>query len=153
MYNVSRNCKCIPLLFSVLILCACGTSHRRLHGNLRLLDKHMLVEGSYVVIPNEGCEGCISTAESFVKKNIHAAANIRYIFTRIQSSKLLKIKLGNDVMSSNRVLLDTANIIEYPDKANNIYPMVIILHDGKIARVTYQSPASNGLSGLLNGEE
>ena len=100
----------------------------------------MPATGSYIIIPNQGCEGCISQAEAFVKKNITKKDSIRYIFTRIQSTKLLKIKLGSDIMSSNKVLLDTANIIEYPDKKNEIYPMTVTISNHRITNVTYQSP-------------
>jgi hypothetical protein len=85
-----------------------------------------------------------------VKKNIGGPDNIRYIFTRIQSIKLLKIKLGNDIMASNKILLDTANIIEFPDKKNDIYPMIVTVNNHKITNVTYQSPEADGLAELNN---
>jgi hypothetical protein len=134
MYNVR-------LIFSLLILCtACSEDHASLYHNIHALDNNMPATGTYIIIPNQGCEGCISQAEAYVKKNITAQDNIRYIFTRIQSTKLLKIKLGADIMSSNKVLLDTANIIEYPDKKKEIYPMTVTLSNHKISHVSYQSP-------------
>lgn len=142
MYNVR-------LTFSLLFLFACSTDNNSLRKSIDVLDEDMLATGSYVIIPNQGCEGCISHAEAFVKKNITRPDNIRYIFTRIQSTKLLKIKLGNDIMSSRKILLDTANIIVYPDKKNDIYPMVVTLQNNRIIHVTYQSPNANGLDELV----
>jgi hypothetical protein len=132
----------------MLIFNACSEEHAPLRKNIHALDADMLSTGTYVIIPNQGCEGCISQAEAFVKKNI-TKDNIRYVFTKIQSTKLLKIKLGNDIMSSRKILLDTANIIEYPDKKNDIYPMIVTVSNHKITRITYQSPTTGGLTELL----
>jgi hypothetical protein len=149
MYNVRLNYK-VLFLFITLLISACADKHASLHQAIDALDKSRLTTGSYVIIPNQGCEGCISTAEAFVKNNIGKADSIRYIFTRIQSAKLLKIKLGSNVMASNKVLLDTANMIEYPDKGKEIYPMIITVKDHHIDRIAYQSPDDDGLNALLN---
>lgn len=128
-------------IFSLIILCtACSADNSSLHRSIRTLDNHMLSDGTYVIIPNQGCEGCISQAEAFVKKNIAKKDSIRYVFTKIQSAKLLKIKLGTDILNSSKVLLDTANIIIYPDKKNEIYPMIVTLSENKISSIKYQSP-------------
>lgn len=146
MYNVRLNYK---LFFLLLLLSACADEHAGLHRAIAALDKRQLSTGSYVIIPNQGCEGCISTAEAFVKNNIGKSDSIRYIFTRIQSAKLLRIKLGSNVISSSKVLLDTANMIEYPDKGKEIYPMIVTVKDHQIRRIAYQSPDNEGLSALL----
>lgn len=147
MYNAKLN---YSLLLFLFILSSCSSNNESLRKNIAALDSNMLSTGSYVIIPNQGCEGCISQAEDFVKKHITGTDNIRYIFTRIQSTKLLKIKLGSDIMRSRKILLDTANIIEYPDKKNDIYPMIVTVSDHKITHVTYQSPTDGGLSTLLS---
>ncbi|UPK68520.1 hypothetical protein [Chitinophaga filiformis] len=146
MYNVRLNYK---LFFLIVLLSACADEHTGLNRAIVALDKHQLSTGSYVIIPNQGCEGCISTAEAFVKNNIGKSDSIRYIFTRIQSAKLLRIKLGSNVISSSKVLLDTANMIEYPDKGKEIYPMIVTVKDHQIRRIAYQSPDDEGLSALL----
>lgn len=148
MYNVRLKYSLIFLC--ALILGACSANNESLHKSINALDNNMLPAGRYIIIPNQGCEGCISHAEAFVKKNIGGPDNIRYIFTRIQSIKLLKIKLGNDIMASNKILLDTANIIEFPDKKNDIYPMIVTVNNHKITNITYQSPDADGLAELNN---
>lgn len=147
MYNVRSNYN--RIFFILFALTACTQKHTDLHQTIYALDSHKLSTGSYLVIPNQGCEGCISSAEAFVRNNFNKADHIRYIFTRIQSSKLLKIKLGSEVMASNKVLLDTANTIVYPDKKNEIYPMIITMRNDQITSITYQSPAADGLAALI----
>ncbi|MGO4291194.1 hypothetical protein [Chitinophaga sp. RAB17] len=139
------------MVFLLLMLFAnsCKEQYGQLTSVIKKIDTKTLPAGSYVIIPNQGCEGCISTAEDFVKKHYATNENIRYIFTRIQSSKLLKVKLGSEVMGSSHVLLDTANVIVYPDKAKAIYPMIITMSDGHITGITYQSPDSDGFAELL----
>ncbi|PSL32217.1 hypothetical protein [Chitinophaga ginsengisoli] len=148
MYNVRLNYNLLFLCITLLIT-SCTDKYATLNNTIGVLDKDKLSTGSYVIIPNQGCEGCISTAEAFVKNNISKSGNIRYIFTRIQSAKLLKIKLGTDVMASNKVLLDTADRIEYPDKEKEIYPMIVTMKDHRVDKVTYQSPDSDGLNVLV----
>lgn len=145
MYNVKWR---YSLLF-ILMAAACSKPDTALEKSIQALDPAAFTNGSYVIIPNQGCEGCISTAESFVKKHINTGADIRYIFTRIQSVKLLKIKLGADVMASEKILLDTANTIPYPDKRNEIYPMIVTVREHKVKEVMYQSPESDGFAALL----
>lgn len=149
MYNAKLNYSRLLLLLSILVMTACSDKHTKLREAIHALDADTLATGSYVIIPDQGCEGCISTAEAFVKDNINAPDSTKYIFTRIQSVKLLKIKLGNDVMSSSKVLLDTADIIEYPDKEKAIYPMIVSVKDHRIDKISYQSPDDNGLNALL----
>lgn len=146
MYNVKLNYKYILCL---LLITACADDHADLRKAIKTLDALQPATGSYVIIPNQGCEGCISTAEAFVKKHIDRQDNIRYIFTRIQSVKLLRIKLGSKVMSSSKILLDTTNLIGYPDKKKHIYPMIVTIKDHEIDEVIYQSPDDAGLDVLI----
>jgi len=105
-----------------------------------------------VIIPNQGCEGCISTAEDFVKRHYTSAQDVKYIFTRAQSLKLLRIKLGTEVMSSSKVLVDSGNVIRYPEKEKDIYPMIVTMKDGEITGIKYQSPEEDGLGVALEGK-
>ncbi|HEY1167160.1 MAG TPA: hypothetical protein VGE90_18425 [Chitinophaga sp.] len=134
---------CSLLLLSSLF--ACKQPHGELLHALRTVDGHLLPTGHYVIIPNQGCEGCISTAEDFVKRHYTSAQNVKYIFTRAQSLKLLRIKLGAEVMSSSKVLVDSGNVIRYPEKEKDIYPMIVTMKDGEITEVKYQSPEEDGL--------
>jgi len=103
----------------------------------------------YAVIPNQGCEGCISEAENFVITHASLSeSNVTYIFTKIQSLKVLKYKLGSKIYSLPNVKIDTANIIVFPKDENNIYPMFIYTQANQINKIEYQSPNQNGLINL-----
>lgn len=132
-------------LFFLFLLFACTQPHQELLSALRTVDGHLLKTGHYVIIPNQGCEGCISTAEDFVKRHYASSENVKYIFTRAQSLKLLRIKLGSEVMSSSKVLVDSNNVIRYPEDEKDIYPMILTMKDGEITKVMYQSPEEDGL--------
>ena len=149
MYNARRTFRWMKLMGLLLLAGGCGERYQQLAGTIKTIDQQELAVGNYVVIPNQGCEGCISTAEDFVKKHYASNDHIRYIFTRIQAVKLLRIKLGSEVMNSSKVLLDTANVIVYPDKTKAIYPMIVKISEGRITGITYQSPESDGLEELL----
>ncbi|MBV7532901.1 hypothetical protein [Chitinophaga sp. sic0106] len=115
---------------------------------VRSLDTQPVKNGMYVVIPNQGCDGCITTAETFVKKNVRSSPQIKYIFTKIQSAKMLRIKLGGEVFHDEHILLDTANTIIYPEPEKDIYPMILYIEKGEIAQVKYQRPGEDGLEEL-----
>lgn len=148
MYRLKWYCRL--LLLSSLF--ACKQPHAELLQALRTVDEHLLPTGHYVIIPNQGCEGCISTAEDFVKRHYASAADVKYIFTRAQSFKLLRIKLGNEVMSSSKVLVDSGNVIRYPEKEKDIYPMIVTMKDGEITGLKYQSPEEDGLGVVLEAK-
>src|ERR1044072_3110944 len=123
MTRILHNMYRLKLYCSLLLLSslfACKQPHGELLQALRTVDGHLLPTGHYVIIPNQGCEGCISTAEDFVKRHYTSAQDVKYIFTRAQSLKLLRIKLGNEVMSSSKVLVDSGNVIRYPEKEKGI---------------------------------
>lgn len=149
MFNAKLKCKGRLFLLLLLFANSCGEQYGQLTIAIKKIDPQALPTGSYVIIPNQGCDGCISTAEDFVKKHYATNDHIRYIFTRIQSVKLLRIKLGSEVMNSSKVLLDTANVIVYPDKVKAIYPMIVTISDGRIAGIIYQSPDTDGFAELL----
>lgn len=79
-----------------------------------------------VIIPESGCGGCISEAEHFFIE--YKEQNIYFIFTKVYSEKLLRLRLGK--------LLDRANV--YVDKYQsyitdkteiNIYPVIVDIRD------------------------
>ena len=151
MYTSTRNYK-IFLYTLLLGFTACAAPPDQLLQALHAVDAKPLSAGHYVVIPNQGCEGCISTAEDFVKRNYTRFPQAKYIFTRVQSIKLLRIKLGNEVMNNSRVLIDSNNIIRYPEQGKDIYPMIITIKENAIKGITYQSPGSDGLAELLRAQ-
>ncbi|SHK82645.1 hypothetical protein SAMN05444266_101274 [Chitinophaga jiangningensis] len=145
MYNVKFPGSFLLLL---VLLLSCRDKHTPLITVIRNLDTHPMKNGVYVVIPNQGCDGCISSAEVFVKTNVQSSPYIKYIFTKIQSTKMLRIKLGGDVIDDAHILLDTTNNIVYPDSDREIYPMIVYVKNNEITAVKYQRPGEEGLEEL-----
>lgn len=108
-------------------------------------------ELTYLVIPNSGCSGCITTTEAFVRDNYkgNKLKNIRYIFTRISNFKQFKFQFGNEILTSKNILIDRNNIFIYPDTEHYIYPAIIYRNQDHISSIDYQSPESPGLGNLL----
>ncbi|MDP1812501.1 MAG: hypothetical protein Q8K66_13965 [Sediminibacterium sp.] len=105
----------------------------------------------YAVIPNQGCEGCISDAEGYVVEHaLFDSDRVIFIFTQIQSLKVLKYKLGSKTSSLPNVKMDVTNSIFFPTTEKQIYPMFVYAIDNSIVKIDYQSPQSNGLINLSN---
>lgn len=106
---------------------------------------------TYVVIPNSGCSGCITTTEAFVRDHYKGdkLKNIRYIFTRISNFKQFKFQFGNEFLTNKNILIDKDNIFIYPDSENYIYPAIVYRSAQHISAIEYQSPENPGLGNLL----
>lgn len=93
-----------------------------------------------VIIPGAGCEGCILNSEHFAKE-YSGRSDILFIFTRIETLKLLKHKLGEQASLSKNILYDKENRFEVIEKGvNNIYPVVCYIKDKKVTDWCYVSP-------------
>lgn len=90
-----------------------------------------------VVIPGAGCEGCISESESFFKKNTNK--NIYFVFTKISSLKVLRLKFGEKLNSKN-VYIDLEKLFLSDDERINSYPIVFYIHDVKNVSWSYLEP-------------
>lgn len=92
-----------------------------------------------LVVPDAGCNGCISEAEKFVVQNCKTLKNVLFVFTNIKSKKQLKLRVGDSVYYHPMVIIDTIN--KYADNSsNNIYPKIFYLQKGNVEKVEYQSP-------------
>ena len=96
-----------------------------------------------VIVPNQGCGGCITLAEEFYA-DFSACDNIRFIFTNILSKKMLNIKL--EVNKSNTYLDSNNDILKILPSEAKIYPCIISLNEGEVVKITYQSPKEDGFS-------
>lgn len=94
-----------------------------------------------IIIPHQGCSGCITYAEDFYLK--HKNKNkLKFIFTHIISLKNLKNRLKIDIENS---YIDKDNkllSIGEPDK--NIYPCILQIKNGNVYNISYQSPYEDG---------
>jgi len=95
-----------------------------------------------IIIPRSGCAGCISNAMGFVVANIDSLDETLIIFTGIEDFKLLKLRVGTNVLTKKNVLVDSTEAI-----ANNIiYPQLIHLTEGKIMRTEKFVPSAHNSS-------
>lgn len=104
---------------------------------------------AYLVIPNAGCDGCISDAENVLKNTIKTALPVRFVLTNIVSMKMIKLKLGIDVANNPKILLDTSNLFNR-GILRSIYPKVFLMNsDGQVAKEVDVSPDEDGLGALI----
>ncbi len=135
------------LLLPVFIV-SCYKSGQSSHFE-RMLHKHfesILNKDAVIIIPNQGCGGCISYAEEFYLKHKN---NTRYyfIFTSVTSVKELRYRLE---INETNTFIDSLNFVPnyYIDKNATIYPCVLHLANKKIRKITYESPTENSLKSL-----
>lgn len=102
-----------------------------------------------VIIPNQGCGGCITYAEEFYKKYA-GCNNIRYIFTNILSVKMLNLRL--EINKNNTYLDSHNNVLKILPSKAKIYPSIVKIDSGKVIEVAYQSPEESGFS-IINYNE
>ncbi|WP_367915646.1 hypothetical protein [Leadbetterella sp. DM7] len=108
--------------------------------SLLRLDPDMYAYHDIIVLPNQGCEGCISSVENYVLTNFPELNATRIIFTRISSVKLLKIRMGDSIFHAPNVIIDSTNLFEFPQTEATIYPLFIKAENKKITDISVQSP-------------
>jgi hypothetical protein len=146
--NNTKFLELITMLLFLMNSTACKQSPHYSIDTFKNLDKGIINRKAIVVIPNQGCPGCISTAENFVIENAKKQTDILFIFTRISSMKLLRSKLGTEILQLENVIFDNKNMIEFLDDTKEIYPMIIFIHHGRIKKIKYQSPSEEGFTEL-----
>ena len=104
----------------------------------RLLDAEKIL-----LIPNSGCTGCISYAESFVLENLDKMVNTKIVFTAISSRKVLKSRIG-ELFNDESIIIDSTNIL-FKEDLISIYPTLISLVNKEIIKIEYQSPKNPDL--------
>ena len=130
------------LFILILIFSSCSFKNRgkAIEELENWLEQNRNVYSYCVIIPGAGCEGCILNTENLVRE-YYDRSDVLFVFTRIETLKLLKYKLGEEVSSSNNILFDTENCFEeVADGENNIYPVVCMIKNNKVVDWQYVSP-------------
>ncbi len=94
------------------------------------------------LVPNAGCDGCITMAESFIVDNIDKHQNFITIFTDTKSHKALKLKIGERVFNHDRVFIDRQNLF-YSGSLMSIYPLIAYIEMGQVHTIVEVSPENN----------
>ncbi len=112
-------------------------------SSMRLIESFeyydLLKNKTILVIPNAGCEGCITSAESFTVENFEISNKIAFVFTNISSTKILKGKLGADVYFHQNVYIDSLNHF-YSGELMNIYPVILYQKNNRVVKTVEVSP-------------
>lgn len=94
-----------------------------------------------ILIPNQGCGGCITTAENFYKQ-YQEREQFLFIFTNVISRKMLAFKVQ---INPGNTLIDTDDtFLKLLPAKERIYPCILYIKKGKIEALFYQSPQEAG---------
>lgn len=128
--------KLISYIILLFGLFSCSQEHQKIKNINKKLKIHY---GSFdsikefkaiVLIPREGCGGCISDATSKTIALLIKRRDILLIFTDVTDMKLLKNQFGNNLLKDCNVSIDVPNL--FVDKrVSSIYPQVFYLMNGK----------------------
>jgi hypothetical protein len=128
------------LIIGILIMVFCINCTRRAY-NVEIAEKvEMLLEKDtldydyIVIIPGSGCSGCISIAEQFFLDNV-SDGKMKFILTKNASKKGLILRLHEENLKRENVLVDIDNnfyLIGYEEK---IYPIIASVKKKKVIQV------------------
>ena len=94
-----------------------------------------------VILPGLGCNGCIQEGEAFMSDYVDST-NIFFVLTKVQSLKILQLKIGKNINNRSNIFVDNDGIFNIPTK-NSIYPCIVQMKDGKIVKHQFQCPANS----------
>lgn len=141
----------LSLLLPLILLQSCSSPGTSLTEEVQAaLDSNNQILGSAIpsgevllIIPRTGCSSCIGIADRFFR-NSSEDGRMQFIFTKISSLKVLKIKLGPEVSTDKNVHLDMDN--NFSRKAmDSIYPIVVFLDQGRVSKVEFIMPHQDDL--------
>ncbi len=92
---------------------------------LKAIHANNIEAKTILIVPREGCGGCISEASMFLAKNKNKLkSNVSIIFTGVGDYKLLKKQVGEPFINDSHVSIDAENYFLAPVIASS-YPMLI----------------------------
>lgn len=144
--NLIKFSKHIALILVIILCVACQTSSNTNHqleemfGETLLREVHIEKLKAILIIPNGGCNGCISDAETYVSENaLILGDGLFTIFTDIMSEKNLRLRIGDKIIQSKFTFVDVNKDITH-NSLISIYPIVIFVENGQIERIFNISP-------------
>ena len=133
----------VPLLALIFLGCSKDQEDPRIRDIINTIEtveaSHLLDSKAIIILPNAGCEGCITNAEMFIKENIGNDLGFKVILTGTTSQKNLKLKLGESVLESSDVYNDRDNYF-YQSHIVDFYPVILYVENNEIVRLAEQSP-------------
>lgn len=102
------------------------------------LKKSIPDKATIYVIPGSGCIGWISNVEELALNN-KDTTNKYFVFTRIKSIKLFKLKFGS-VFNIKNIIIDSLNKFQFLVESKSIYPAKYIYSNKKFKLIKYYEP-------------
>ncbi|WP_296623271.1 hypothetical protein [Marivirga sp.] len=126
--------KIVKLLFIFIpvLLFNCTNEFKSLENELLSIDEDIL-DRDLIIIPKEGCTGCILNVTYYAEQNIDSI-NKNVLFTVIQDLKLFRLKVDSALLNHKQVYIDEKNVIK--SRNIGIYPVLIEANNGKIISVS-----------------
>lgn len=93
-----------------------------------------------IILPNQGCGGCISEVEYFLIYDSKKYNHVKFILTNIYSKKILYQKLGDSICHASNVYLDLDNHFVKTTFKEAQYPAILYVEEEKIEKIEYQNP-------------
>ena len=94
-------------------------------------NKDLLFNDYLIIVPNEGCTGCITDATDFLIKNIDHISNLAVIYTSIKDHKLFKLSLPKTFLENKNVYIDQNNLFE-EERVSSIYPTILLINNKRV---------------------
>lgn len=126
--------KAIIVVF-VFFLASCEESKESIYTKrlTNLIGSQINKQMDVLIIPNEGCGGCISDATLFAKQNYNKK-KIIIIFTGVKDKKLLKNIVGEDFLNKERVYVDNQNLFNSYETSLS-YPKILKIKRKKVFKI------------------
>lgn len=123
------------VIFTYLLLhysCTSNTANELFNNTLINISPNLTNYEAVIIIPNEGCGGCINDATYFVIENINSfTKNIAIVFTGIKDMKLFKLQIPSHFIERNNVFIDHSNYLDNRE-ISSIYPQALFLEKKKV---------------------
>lgn len=129
------------ILFSLVVLCNIGCIKDKKDlfnqgikeiARINSIDLNSI--NDVILIPNEGCGGCISEATTFFIDNFDKYENeLLLIFTNVKDVKQLKIIVGKEFLERKNVIIDSNNSFIH-SKVSSIYPQILKIEKANVIK-------------------
>jgi len=120
----------------ILFLCLCkcqspSYSEKLLERFYDLFDSSNFDYKYLIIIPNSGCSGCITNAETFFIEN-KERTDVFFVFTRVQSRRELQLRVGEENLNRSNVYIDSNNRLYFKEFEDSVYPVIFSFQDNEI---------------------
>lgn len=111
------------ILLCMCLLISCQDQKEKEYNRiLEELNLDLSNISNIVIIPNEGCGGCITDATIFFQENFLSFRDSTVIiFTGVRDLKQLQLTVGSKLLDEKNVFIDSKNLF-LNDKVSSIYP-------------------------------